>query len=55
MLGPWEVALLGGVALLEEIVSLCRWALRVPSTQAPPHVEGPSSWLPVDSSLLDAF
>ena len=37
MLGPWEVLLLGGVALLEEVY-LCV-GFGAPSTQALPSVE----------------
>jgi len=69
MLGPWEMTLLGGVALLERYglvggsVSLCRKALRSPSTQALSSVEEThlraacrrvSFWLPLeqDEELL---
>jgi len=38
-LDPWELALLGGVALLEEVISLCSQALKLYSAQALPSVE----------------
>ena len=49
LLGPWEVAVLGGVALLEEMCHCVAVpALRFPSVQALPSVEGGLPLLPVE-------
>jgi hypothetical protein len=51
MLGPWEVTLLGGVVLLEE-VQLGKGSLEAPHRKRPcnwlPAEETVSSWLPSD-------
>ena len=59
MLGPWEVALLGGMALLERCdlvggsVFLCpgRQALRSPSVKASPSSKVTPSRLPSDQNV----
>lgn len=46
MIAPWEVALLGGMAMLDKV------SLRSPNAQAPPSAEEKlSSWLPLDQDL----
>jgi hypothetical protein len=57
MLGPREVALLGGVALwnrcglVGESVSLCRQALRASRLKFCPVQKRASSWLPLDQEV----
>ena len=37
LFGPWEIALIGGVACWYKCMSLCRPALRIPSAQVLPN------------------
>ncbi|EDM08945.1 rCG43231 [Rattus norvegicus] len=54
MQGPWEVAPLGGVVVLEEVcvgVALCAWVLRCPRLKLCPVQKRASFWLSLDQDV----